>query len=39
MKYLPNCIFEDEAREVLFPSQVHLAMCLVKKGFISKVNS
>ena len=39
MKYLLNCIFEGEAREVLLPSHVHFAMFLVKGGFISKVNS
>ena len=33
MKYLPNRIFE-----VLLPSQVHFVMCLVERGFISKVN-
>ena len=31
--------FEGKAREVLLPSQVHFATCLVKRGFISKVNS
>ena len=31
--------FEGAAKEVLLPSQVHFAMSLVKRGFISKVNS
>ena len=39
MKYLPNRIFEGEASEVLLPSQAHFVMCLVERGFISKVNS
>ena len=37
MEYLPNRIVEGEAR--VLPSQVYFAMCLVKRGFISKVNS
>ena len=39
MKYLPNRIFEGEASVVLLPSQAPFVMCLVKREFISKVNS
>ena len=39
MKYLLNWNFVGEANEALLPSRVHFVICLIERGFISKVNS
>ena len=39
MKYLPKSDFEGEANEALLPFQAHVMICLIARGFISKVNS
>ena len=38
-EYLLNRIFEGEASQLLLPCQAPFVMCLVERGFISKVNS